>query len=84
MSVTPRPRDLRGTSDIRSSKSDDRFRLRVLVIKGETDEELDPTLAAESWRAAQALAEKLGDAPWANRARGELGLVAFLLERRTV
>ena len=59
-------------------QSDDRLRLRVLVIKGETDEDLDPTLAAESWRAAQALAEKLGDAPWANRARGELGLVAFL------
>ena len=38
-----------------------RLRLRVLVIKGETDEDLDPTLAAESWRRAQALAEKLGD-----------------------
>ena len=59
-------------------QSDDRLRLRVLVIKGETDEDLDPTLAAESWREAQALAEKLGDAAWANRARGELGLVAFL------
>lgn len=59
-------------------QSDDRLRLRVLVVKGETDEDLDPSLAAESWRAAQALAEKLGDAPWANRARGELGLVAFL------
>jgi CHAT domain-containing protein/tetratricopeptide (TPR) repeat protein len=59
-------------------QSDDRLRLRVLVIKGETDEDVDPTLAAESWRAAQALAEKLGDAPWANRAHGELGLVAFL------
>jgi CHAT domain-containing protein/tetratricopeptide (TPR) repeat protein len=59
-------------------QTDDRLRLRVLVIKGETDQDLDPTLAAESWRAAQALAEKLGDAAWANRARGELGLVAFL------
>ncbi len=59
-------------------QSDDRLRLRVLVIKGETDEDLDPTLAAESWRAAQAVAEKLGDDAWANRARGELGLVAFL------
>lgn len=57
---------------------DDRLHLRVLVIKGETDEDVDPTLAAESWRNAQALAEKLGDAPWTNRARGELGLVAFL------
>jgi CHAT domain-containing protein len=59
-------------------QTDDRLRLRVLAIKGEVDEDLDPTLAAESWRAAQALAEKLGDAAWANRARGELGLVAFL------
>lgn len=59
-------------------QSDDRLRLRVLAIKGETDEDLDPTLSGESWRAAQALAEKLGDAAWANRARGELGLVAFL------
>lgn len=59
-------------------QADERLRLRTLVIKGEVDEDLDPTLAAESWRAAQALAEKLGDAAWANRARGELGLVAFL------
>lgn len=59
-------------------QSDDRLRLRVLVIKGETDEDLDPTLAGQSWREALALAEKLGDAAWANRAKGELGLVAFL------
>ncbi|MGE4222287.1 MAG: CHAT domain-containing protein [Vicinamibacterales bacterium] len=59
-------------------QADERLRLRVLVVKGETDEDLDPTLAAESWRAAQMLAETLGDAAWANRARGELGLVAFL------
>lgn len=60
------------------AQSDDRLRLRVLVIKGETDQDLDPSLAAESWREALAIAEKLGDAAWANRARGELGLVAFL------
>ena len=59
-------------------QADDRLRLRCLIIKGETDEDLDPTLAGESWREAQALAEKLGDAAWANRAKGELGLVAFL------
>lgn len=59
-------------------QGDDRLRLRVLVIKGETDEDLDPTLSAQSWRTAQALAESLGDAAWANRARGELGLTAFL------
>ena len=59
-------------------QSDDRLRLRCLIIKGETDEDLDPTLAAQSWREAQALAEKRGDTGWANRAKGELGLVAFL------
>jgi CHAT domain-containing protein/tetratricopeptide (TPR) repeat protein len=58
--------------------SDDRLRLRALVIKGEIDEDLDPTLAGTSWRAVQEIAERLGDAAWANRARGELGLVAFL------
>lgn len=59
--------------------SDDRIRLRVLVIKGETDEDLDPALSQQSWTEALAIAEKLGEAGWANRARGELGLVAFLL-----
>lgn len=60
-------------------RSDDRLRLRCLVIKGETDEDLDPTSAAQSWREAQAIAERLGDAAWANRAKGELGVTAFLL-----
>lgn len=59
-------------------QQDDRLRLRCLVIKGETDEDLDPMLAGEAWRAALTLAEKLGEQGWANRARGELGLVAFL------
>ena len=59
-------------------QADDRLRLRCLVIKGETDEDLDPDVAAQSWREAQSVAEKLGDAAWANRAKGELGLVAFL------
>jgi tetratricopeptide (TPR) repeat protein len=58
--------------------SDERLRLRILIIKGETDEDLDPALSQRSWTEALAIAEKLGDAGWANRARGELGLVAFL------
>lgn len=58
-------------------QADDRLRVRVLIIKGETDQDLDPTLAEESWREAQTLAEALADAPWANRARGELGLARF-------
>jgi hypothetical protein len=59
-------------------ENDERLRLRVLVIKGETDEDLDPSLSQRSWTEALALAQKLGEAGWANRARGELGLVAFL------
>ena len=59
-------------------QGDYRLRLRCLVIKGETDEDLDPSVAGESWRQAQALAEELGDAAWANRAKGELGVLAFL------
>jgi CHAT domain-containing protein/tetratricopeptide (TPR) repeat protein len=57
---------------------DDRLRLRCLVIKGETDEDLDPMLAGAAWKEALAVAERLGDEAWMNRARGELGLVAFL------
>jgi tetratricopeptide (TPR) repeat protein len=59
-------------------QSDARLRLRVLVIKGETDQDLDPTLAEKSWTEALAVADSLKDAGWVNRARGELGLVAFL------
>src|SRR5262245_48629249 len=59
-------------------QNDERLRLRVLIIKGETDEDLDPSLSQRSWTEALALAQKIGDAGWANRARGELGLVAFL------
>ena len=60
-------------------RSDERLRLRVLVIKGETDQDLDPSLSQRSWTEALALAQKLNEPAWANRARGELGLVAFLL-----
>jgi CHAT domain-containing protein len=59
-------------------QSDERLRLRVLIIKGETDEDLDPSLSQRSWTEALAVAQKVSDAAWANRARGELGLVAFL------
>src|SRR5829696_7432427 len=59
-------------------QNDDRLRLRILIIKGETDEDLDPSLSQRSWTEALALAQKLNESAWANRARGELGLVAFL------
>lgn len=50
-------------------QADDRVRLRCLVIKGETDEDLDPSLAEESWREALEIAERIGEPRWANRAR---------------
>lgn len=59
-------------------QADGRLRLRVLVIKGEADADLDPALSQRSWTEAQTLAEKLGEAGWANRARAEIGLAAFL------
>src|SRR5690606_4581580 len=42
-------------------QSDGRLRLRVLVIKGETDEDLDPSLSQRSWTEALALAQKLNE-----------------------
>ena len=60
-------------------RSDDGLRLRCLVIKGETDEDVDPTLANASWREALTIADRMGEAGWANRIHGEIGIVAFQL-----
>ena len=49
------------------------------MIKGETDEDVDPTLANASWREALTIAERMGEAGWANRIHGEIGIVAFQL-----
>ena len=57
---------------------DPKLRLRCLIIKATIDLSIDPTLSAQVWREAQALAEQLGEKGWANRAAGELGIVAFL------
>jgi len=57
--------------------NDERLRLRCLVIKGETDVDLDPSRAEQSGAEVLELAEKLGE-PAGRSARGELGLVSFL------
>lgn len=57
---------------------DKQLRLRCLIIKGETDTDLDPSLAEQSWQEAFTLAKQLGESGWANRANGELGILAFL------
>lgn len=58
--------------------SDDRIRLRCLIIKGEADEDYDALLAEQDWREALEIAKRLNDARWVNRANGELGIVAGL------
>lgn len=78
MPVSEASQQLAGILEDPIAQSDDRLRLRCLVIKGETDEDLDPDLAEQSWREALQLAKKLGESAWANRAQGELGIVAAL------
>jgi CHAT domain-containing protein len=57
---------------------DPRLHLWCLVSKGMTDIEIDVAAAKRDWEEAESLAEGLGEHGWANRARGELGLLAFL------
>lgn len=59
-------------------QTDKALRLRCLVIKGETDEDLDPVKAERAWREAADIAKEIGDLKWANRAQGELGIVAYM------
>ena len=59
-------------------EGDPRVRLRCLAVKGDADLDLDTELALRDWTEAASLAEQLGDKIWANRAKGELGIVAFL------
>ena len=57
---------------------DPQLRLWCLAAKGNTDIEIDIAAAKEDWEDARKLAESLGESGWANRAAGELGLIAFL------
>ena len=59
-------------------KSDQRLRLRCLVVKGDTDLDMDAGLAERDWTEALALAKALNDKGWESRATGELGILAFL------
>jgi CHAT domain-containing protein len=59
-------------------KSDPKLRLWCLAAKGYTDLEINPASAKRAWTEAQGIAQKLGDAQWEARAKGELGFVAFL------
>src|SRR5215471_20179759 len=59
-------------------KGDARLRLRCLVVKGDTDLDMDVGLAERDWTEALGLAKALGDKAWESRAMGELGIIAFL------
>jgi CHAT domain-containing protein len=54
------------------------LRLWCLVAKGYTDIEIDYRTTKRDWLQAQEIAKELGESGWANRASGELGLIAFL------
>jgi tetratricopeptide (TPR) repeat protein len=54
------------------------LRLWCLGVKGDADEELNVNAAERDWDQVERLANKLDQKAWANRARGELGLVAYL------
>ncbi len=71
-------RELEDILALTIAETDDRLRLRALAIKGETEEDFDPDLAQTSWQEALEVANRIGDARWANRAKGELGLIAGL------
>lgn len=59
--------------------SDDRIRLRCLVIKGEADTDFDAALAEQDWREALEVAKRLNDPMWINRANGEIGIITALM-----
>lgn len=59
-------------------KGDARLRLRCLVVKGDTDLDMDVGLAERDWTEALGLAKGLGEKAWESRATGELGIIAFL------
>jgi CHAT domain-containing protein len=54
------------------------LQLWCLVAKGYTDIEIDYRTSKRDWLEAQEIANELGESGWANRASGELGLIAFL------
>jgi tetratricopeptide (TPR) repeat protein len=59
-------------------QSDLALRLRCLAVKGDVDLELDTDLARRDWSEAKAVAEKLNELAWVNRANAELAITGFL------
>jgi CHAT domain-containing protein len=59
-------------------QQDESLRLWCLLIKSDTDINLDPLLAERSLDAALTLAKRLNKPLWVNRLEGELAITAFL------
>lgn len=59
-------------------QSDRKLRLWCLVSKGYVDLDLSVAASKSSWTEALQIADTLGEHKWAARARGELGIIAFL------
>src|SRR5579875_1175391 len=54
------------------------LRLWCLGVKGDADQETNVAAAEQDWNQVKTLATLLGQKEWANRATGELGIVAYL------
>lgn len=59
-------------------QADAKLRLRLLVVKGNIDLEIDPPSSRRDWEEVLAIAQSLKDKRWESRAKGELGVVAFV------
>jgi CHAT domain-containing protein len=71
-------RELAGELRTPSVEHDPYLRLRLLVVKGEVDLNLDTLSARPVWQEVEMLASSLGEHSLASRASGELGILAFL------
>jgi CHAT domain-containing protein len=60
------------------AQSDPYLHLRLLVVKGAVDVDLDATSSRPVWQEVESLATSLGQRDLASRASGELGVLAFL------
>ena len=60
-----------------TTQSDLPLRLFCLVAKGDIDFQIDPKNSETVWNEVAAIAKRLGDSIWENRARAELGTIAF-------
>ncbi|MGA8028396.1 MAG: hypothetical protein WB992_14730 [Bryobacteraceae bacterium] len=57
--------------------SDKQLRMFCLIIKGDVDQEIDTRAARSDWEQVEALAQRLGDQHWQNRAMAQIGIEAF-------